>query len=245
MKNARKIQFILTPIYVCILSVMLVVVSFSWYKASSSTNIQTKSSDVSKTAEAPKGINVDLSPIGDDYSLNEGTYTVEKKFDSEDSTKVLLTGYFGQFGNEPFPSVDKPYIVFYEAHITTTKDVIDVNSAFIKKSEVQKVTKDDAGNVVNNGDPVIGNFTSKDDSAYTINFYTCTNTGNTYTFTDESGTFVPTGTDQTVYFGIKFYPSVVNENTTDNNCFLYSDISFFGSEYVLTSCFTNIESANS
>lgn len=245
MKNARKIQFILTPIYVCILSVMLVVVSFSWYKISGNANIQVESNEVSVTAEAPKGINVVLSPIGDDYSLNDGTYTVEKKLDADNN--VSLTGYFGQYGNEPSPNLDKPYIVFFKTDISTNKDAIDVDSAFIKKSVVQKVTRDASGNVT--GTPEVledDEFTSASDSAYTINFYSASNSGNTYTFTNESSTFTPaTATTQTIYLGIKFYPTVVNATTSDNNCFLYSNIKYFGSEYVLTACFTKTVSANS
>ncbi len=245
MKNARKIQFILTPIYVCILSVMLVVVSFSWYKISGNANIQVESNDVSIVVDAPKGINVELSPIGDNYSLSDETYTVEKILVDD---KVSLTGYFGQYGNEPSPSLDKPYIVFYQAQIDVgNNDTLEVNSAYIKHSIVQKVTRDASGNVTGSPEILVDKeFANASESAYTINFYSGRNDGNIYTFTSESSTFIPdTSTIQTVYLGIKFYPTVVNTITSDNNCFLYSNIKYFGSEYVLTACFTKIDSANS
>jgi hypothetical protein len=77
MKKIQRLQFILSPVLIAILSVLLVVVSFSWYQAAVG-EIQFESQEVSITVEEPEGTSVDLTPIGDEYvydSVNK-TYTV-------------------------------------------------------------------------------------------------------------------------------------------------------------------------
>ncbi len=258
MKSSQKIQFVLTPIFICILSIMLVVVSFSWYKVSASTNIQTESSEVSIKAEAPEGVEVTitLTPICDDYQVS----TIDSKnvysLTMQTSEFGKLNGYYGQTGLKTYPDLDKVYIAFYKAVISSNENIIDINSAYISNSVV---TRDKDGmdkiNETINPSP-----TNESTSPYQVRFYDGyssvdeTTNSTTYTFSNESVTFDSTNAtlnneskkyELTTYVGVKFIASVTSSETnyatlTDEGAFLYSDIKYFGSTFTLTACFVNI-----
>ena len=227
MKNSYKIQLALTPMLICILSLMLVVVSFSWYQVQQSSNIQVQESSVSISVEAPDDITVkDLALIGDEYSLTGSTYTVTKKL-KEDGKTVSLTGYYGQTGTKSHPDVDKPYIVFCSATITSSVVSNDIKySAYVSKSVVSNIGKSKTSETKD--------FASSATSGYSIIFFDGSISDNTYTFTDESISVNQSVSPKTIYFGIKFFPSSKEGTKNDKGEFLYSNISYYGCNFKLT-----------
>lgn len=273
MKSSQKIQFVLTPIFICILSIMLVVVSFSWYKVSASTNIQTESSEVSIKAEAPKGMDVaiTLTPIGDDYEVikdaeNNVSYSLTMVPSATNPDVGTLNGYYGQTGLKEYPDLDKVYIAFYKAVVSSSTNTIDINSAYISKSVVERTGKEGF-------DPINEELSATNEatSPYQVRFYNgavedvSTGTGGTdtssaevsssetenattnkkYTFSNEIDKFSftnPTLNDEsekyelTIYVGVKFTSTSIVD---EESAFKYSNIKYFGSTFTLTANFVN------
>lgn len=218
MKKIQRLQFILSPVLIAILSVLLVVVSFSWYQAAVG-EIQFESQEVSITVEEPEGTSVDLTPIGDEYvydSVNK-TYTVTRH--------NPLSGYFGQTGQGDLDTNnnDKPYIAFYSALIVSDEESgITINDCYVK------------GIVITKNDEELENeeYLSEIESEFTVEFYTL-NSENVFSNPQNSFTLEEGTLETIVYIGIKFLKS---ESLDD---FKFSDISYYGSLYSLEISFYN------
>ena len=204
MKKIQRLQFILSPVLIAILSVLLVVVSFSWYQVQSNLDIEVEDVSVSITVNEPEGLDVSLKLIGDSYSYSSGTYTVTNYGPSS------VVGYYGQTAEYPVDSSnnDKPYIAFFEV------DVIgSVTSAYIHSLQIKL------------GNEILLDtieWASEEESEFRVKFYTSLDEGRT--LSEESSTI--TLNEGKTYMGIHFY----NPNADK---FEYSDIKYYGAVYSL------------
>ncbi len=216
MKKIQRLQFILSPVLIAILSVLLVVVSFSWYQAAVG-EIQFESESVSITVSGPEDLEVSLETLGDNYtydSLNE-TYTLNQP--------GTFGGYFGQtgLGSLDTNDLDKPYIAFYKATIDSDVDIKDmINDCFIKSVVITKEAEE------------LENETYEEESFSEFSVYFFTNDSDeqgTYVFINPQSEFsFEEGVKQgELYVGIVFF----KESSTEE--FKFSDIKYYLSTYAL------------
>ena len=218
MKKIQRLQFILSPVLIAILSVLLVVVSFSWYQAAVG-EIQFESQEVNITVRAQEGTDVTLAPLGDTYTYDpeHQTYTLTNPGEFD--------GYFGQtgLGDLETNNVDKPYIAFYSASIVSDEDSgITINDCFVKgvvitKDEVEKENEE---------------YLVEGESEFIVEFYTL-DSENVFSNPQSSFSLAPGTLETTIYVGIKFFKKDSLED------FKFSDISYYGSIYSLEISFYN------
>ena len=222
MKTAKRIQLLLSPVLIAMLSLMLAVVSFGWYMAEmGDVNIETENSSVGITVEAPAYIDVDLSddPIGDNYKYQEVEVDGKKvsQFTIDEEKPTIY--YFGQTGEYDYSSEndDRPYVVFYSVKITAYKKYIDVNSAYINGVEIKKQD----GTIESDSDWEKGN------SKFKVYFYDYDESERIFSNQREILDVEEESTEISTYIGIHF------DDPNSSEAFAYSDIEYYGSTYEL------------
>ncbi|MBE6132017.1 MAG: hypothetical protein E7180_01310 [Erysipelotrichaceae bacterium] len=213
MKKIQRLQFILSPVLIAILSVLLVVVSFSWYQAAAG-EIEFTEATTNVTVKAPEGTNVELIPVGDTYTYDSanGKYTL--------TSPETITGYFGQtgLGDINTNNNDKPYIIFYKAIIESDEpEGITINDCFVK------------GVVITKNEEEMENEEYLDEASSEFSAYFYTKDSNSYIFSNPQSTFtLDPGTSETeVYVGIVFFKEGSQED------FKFSNIKYYQSIYSL------------
>lgn len=221
MKKIQRLQFILSPVLIAILSVLLVVVSFSWYQAAAG-EIEFTEATTNVTVKAPEGTNVELIPVGDTYrydSANNGTYTLT-------SPPETITGYFGQtgLGDINTNNNDKPYIIFYRAIIESNEpEGITINDCFVKGVVITK----------NSEEMENEEYLTENESEFIIEFYTKDPSSNVFSNPQSSFALEPGTLEATIYVGIKFFKEGSSED------FKFSNIKYYQSNYSLQISFYN------
>ena len=212
MNTAKRLQLLLSPVLIAMLALMLAVVSFGWYQAEmGDVEIEASGESVDITVEEPDYSDVQLRPIGDAYIYENTSFTITG----------TNQGYFGQTG---IPGVesdekDKPYIIFFEALITTTYDAIPMNDAFIDGVTITK----------ENGEIEEYNEWTEQTSKFKVYFYSYSYNNETKVLSNQSETFDPgEGQAKTIYLGIHF------DDADGGTAFAYSSYDpYYGSTYEL------------
>lgn len=221
MKKIQRLQFILSPVLIAILSVLLVVVSFSWYQVQSNLDIEVEDVSVSITVNEPEGTSVDLTPLGDAYDYNSTNQTYSL------TSPGTIVGYFGQtgLGSLNKNDVDKPYIVFYEAEIISDDDDngIVINDCYVKGLVITK----DSEEMENE------EYLTENESEFMIEFYTKDPSSNVFSNPQSSFALEPGTLEATIYVGIKFFKEGSSED------FKFSNIKYYQSNYSLQISFYN------
>lgn len=222
MKKFKRFELLITPFLIAMLSIMLIVVSFAWYQVSNN-QINIKNNSITVQVSSPKGTNVELELIGDNYNSQYENYY----YDYNSSSYLIkksnsINGYFGQtgLGNLQTNDNDKPYIVFYKAIITNNDQGINIDHCYINHIKIVK-----------NQNYLIDVDLSKSNNDFTIEFYTCNIENDIYSFSNPTNNFINSNNqsplfDIEVYLGIKFF------NGSDP--FLYSDIIYYESTFELS-----------
>jgi hypothetical protein len=210
MKTAKRVQLLLSPVLIAMLTIMLAVVSFGWYQANANTDIEVKDASVSITVEEPEGIEVAIRCIGDDYSYTSEGFNL---------TSIVPLGYFGQTGEYPVDSLenDRPYILFFEVSMTSSTGIYNLTSAFVDSVQIKK------GN-----ETLLEKTTfTQDNSKFKVKFYTASGDDINRTLSNEDDILTLNQENKT-YMGIHFVDS-----NPDVKAFEYSDIKYYGSTYKL------------
>lgn len=209
MKTAKRVQLLLSPVLIAMLTIMLAVVSFGWYQANVNTEITVKDASVSITVEEPEGLDVSYKLIGDSYTYSGGIYTLIN-YGSNGPTGVV--GYYGQTAEYPVDSSenDKPYIAFYEITVTGGDNI---SSAYVDSLQIK------LGNTIL---LETTNWENEDESKFRIKFYTSEDNGKTLANESKQLTL----NEGKTYMGIHF-------SNPNSEVFDYSDIKYYGSTYTL------------
>ena len=241
MKNKRRFKLLLTPILISVLSFLMIVTTFSWYKVAVGDVDLTATDHVSLTVAVPIGLDVQITTLGDKC---DSSYIVDNYYYNPTTQEYVITkdktvGYFGQTGTGSLDlnDDDKPYIAFYKADLTTNDPAgVKVNSAIIQKAVITKDKKtmyDSTLDSITQGNQ--GLYTAET-SEFSIDFYSMNMVGNELFFSNPSATFtIPTSTTGdtkgTLYFGIKFF------KRNSPNAFRFSPIDYMGSSFKLEIAF--------
>ena len=227
MKTAKRLQLLLSPVLIAMLALMLAVVSFGWYQASLG-DIEVEDTSVNITVEAPDYSHVELRAITDKYTYNQETqvFTLENVGEN-------LEGYFGQTAEYDLwevnvqgnPENDRPYIIFYEATITTTYPNVPLTGAFVEGLTITK-----QGNLLYSNENDIK--WTEENTKFMVSFFTYDSNSKTMVETNPKDSFEINGDSGTIYLGIRF------EDPKNPKTFEFDDIEYYGAIYNLEIRFT-------
>lgn len=225
MKTAKRIQLLLSPVLIAMLSLMLAVVSFGWYQATLG-DIEVEDTNVSVSVKAPDYSHVELTAITDKYTYKNGVFYL-------DNIGENLEGYFGQtaeydldaVNSSKNPENDRPYIIFYEADITTTYPNVPLNGAIVEGLTITK-----QGNILYEMEE--GVKWTEADTKFMVSFYIYDQQAQTMVEANPNDSFSIVGQEGTIYLGIRF------EDPKNRKTFEFDDIEYYGSIYNLEIRFT-------
>lgn len=211
MKTAKSVQLLLSPVLIAMLSIMLLVVSFGWYKVNADVNLKSEDISVSVYIKEPEGIEVNIRCIGDDYTYSDGTYNL---------SSIIPLGYFGQTGEYLVSSSDndRPYILFFEVSMDSSNGIYDLKSAYIDSLQIKKGT-----------DILLEKTTfTQEGSKFQVWFYNDVTGDDTNRYLSGEDKIFALNEENKTYMGIHFVDSDVNIKV-----FEYSDVKYYGSTYNL------------
>ena len=225
MKTAKRIQLLLSPVLIAMLALMLAVVSFGWYMAEMG-DIEVEDTNVSVSVKAPDYTHVEVTPITDKYTYRDGVFYLENIGEN-------LEGYFGQtaeydldaLNTQGKPQNDRPYIIFYEADITTTYPDVPLNGAIVEGLTITK-----QGEVLFKMNDATK--WTKQDTEFMVSFYIYDSKAKTMVEANPKDSFTISGQEGTVYLGVRF------EDPNNPKSFDFDDIEYYGSIYNLEIKFT-------
>lgn len=225
MKTAKRIQLLLSPVLLAMLALMLAVVSFGWYQAAAG-QVEVNDASVNVTVDAPDYSHVELTAITDKYTYENGVFYL-------DNIGENLEGYFGQTAEYDLDAVnssgnpenDRPYIIFYEADITTTYPNVPLNGAVVEGLTITK-----QGNVLYKMEE--GVKWTEANTKFMVSFYIYDQQEQTMVEANPNDSFSIVGQEGTIYLGIRF------EDPKNRKTFEFDDIEYYGSIYSLQIKFT-------
>ena len=243
MKKTRRFKLLLTPILISVLSLLMIVTTFSWYKVSSGGLITPTSSSVNVYTKMPEGVNAEITRLGDKCDTTKYPSCTNYKYDDtnqsykinkETSAKDSFDGFFGQTGLGDYKienERDKPYICFYEVVMSGyLKAGLTLTNAFIPSVVITKIPKD-----ANPGVELFNNVATPwtfENTEFTIEFYDCVNPDSTkeFEFTNphENLNFsMQQGNNQGTkfYFGLKYF------KRNSQEAFRFSSIDYIDTEF--------------